>query len=281
MARTIAEIQAEIIAAKEARTELAVLSSSSRTAIWRLWIYITAVAIWTLENLFGLHKAEVTDIINNMKAHSAKWYANIAKAYQHGQILPPDTDKYDNTGLTEQEIAEKKIVAYAAVVEAERGLRIKVAKDNGTDLVALDPDEERPQFEEYMDRVKDAGVKLLITSTSADSLKLDIAIYYDPLVLDSEGRRLDGSDNEPVQKAVRNYLRNLPFNGIFVLAYLVDVLQQVPGVVVPHILSASARYGVLPYTSFNVEYQPDAGYLRLLAPNDDLNLSWYPKSPVT
>lgn len=280
MARTIAEIQAEIIAAKEAQADLAGLTSNSRTAVWRLWIYITAVAFWTLETLFDLHRQEVIDYINNMKPGSAKWYANIAQAYQHGQVLPPDTDKYNNTGLTEDEIEERKIVAYAAVVEAERGLRIKVAKDNGTDLEPLDEVDELPPFMEYMARVKYAGIRLLITSNEPDSLTLNLAIYYDPLVLDSEGSRLDGSDNEPVQKAVRNYLRNLPFNGVFVLAYLVDVLQQVPGVVVPHILSASARYGALPYTSFNVEYQPDAGYLRLIDAGD-LVLSFFPKSPVT
>lgn len=279
MARTIADIQAEIIAAKEARPELAELNSSSRTATWRLWLYITAVCIWTLEVMFDLHKVEVANYINNMKPHSPLWYANLAKAYQHGQVLPPDTDMYDNTGLTDEEIQERKIVAYAAVVKAERGLRIKLAKVVGSDLGKLDAVTEMPSIRNYLGRTGDAGVKLLITSDDPDSLKLSLAIYYDPLVLDNEGARLDGSNNEPVQAAIRNYLRNLPFDGIFVLAYLVDVLQQVPGVTVPHILSASARYGVLTYTSFNVEYQPDAGYLRLLDPAD-LVLSFIPKSPV-
>ncbi len=278
MARTIQGIQNEIIVAKESRPELATLNSGSRTAIWRLWTYITAVAIWTLENLFDLHKAEVTGIIDNLKPHSLRWYANIARAYLHGVALPPDTDQYDTTGMSDEDMEAAKIVDYAAVVEAERGLRIKVATDNGTDLEALN-EEQLEGFEEYMRRVKDAGVKLLITSGPPDSLVLALQVYYDPLVLNSEGQRLDGSDNEPVQKAVRNYLRNLPFNGIFVLAYLVDVLQQVPGVVVPHILSASARYGTLPYTPFGVEYQPDSGYLRLLD-NADLTLTWIPKSPV-
>jgi hypothetical protein len=170
-------------------------------------------------------------------------------------------------------------VAYAAVVEAERGLRIKVAKDNGTDLERLHPTEEMPAFTAYMNRVKDAGVKLLITSTAADELKLSLEVYYDPLILDSTGSRLDGSDNKPVQKAVRNYLRNLPFNGIFVLAYLVDVLQQVPGVVVPHVLAANARFASLPFTSFGVQYQPDSGYLRLIN-EGDLTITWIAKEPI-
>lgn len=279
MARTIAEIQAEIIAAKEGTPILqAGLTSNSRTAKWRLWTYVQAAAIWTLETLYDLHFKEVIDYISNMKPGSTKWVANMAKSYQHGHALPPDTDKYDNTGLTEDEINEAKVVDYAAVIEAERGLRIKVARDNGTDLVKL-TDEQLEGVIVFLGRVLYAGVKRLVTSDDPDSLKLSLAIYYDPLVLDSEGTRLDGSDNEPVQKAVKNYLRNLDFDGVFVLAYLVDALQKVPGVVVPHVLSAAAQYGLLPYTSFSVEYQPDAGYLRIITPTD-LTLSFIPKNPV-
>lgn len=278
MARTIADIQAEIIAAKEARPELAALNSTSRTAIWRLWTYITAVAIWTLENLFDLHRQEVTSIIDNLKPHTLRWYANMARAYLHGIALPPDSDKYDTTALTAEQLQAASIVSYAAVVEAERGLRIKVATFSGTDLQPLST-EQMEGFTEYMSRVKDAGVKLLLTTALPDGLRLAMELYYDPLVLDSEGRRLDGSNNTPVQQAIAEYLRKLPFNGIFVLAYLIDVLQQVPGVVVPHVLAASAQYGLLPYSPFSVQYQPDSGYLRLLQPTD-LTINWIPKSAI-
>lgn len=278
MARSITEIHEALIAEKNARTELAALTSTSRVAVWRLWLYVVAVAMWAHENLFDLHKAEVLDIISRLKPHTLKWYAEKARAYQHGYNLPPDTDVYDNTGLTAEQVADSLVVDYAAVVNTDSGLRIKLATNNGTDLVALSAGQ-LAGVVEYMKRIKDAGVRLSITSSEADSLKLSLQIFYNPLVLNETGARLDGGGAFTVQNAVKRYLTELPFNGQFVLAYLIDRLQQVDGVVVPHVLSASARYGALPFVGFSVEYQPDAGYVRF-AEETDLTIVWTPKSPV-
>jgi hypothetical protein len=278
MARTIAEIQADIIAAKNNNSTLAALDSSSSTAIWRLWTYITAVAIWALEKLFDQHMADVQDTLSRLKPHSLRWYAEKAKAFRYGQALLPESDNYSNEGLTEQQIRASQIVKYAAVVEQEQGLRIKVATMGAADLQPLSA-AQMAAFAEYMQRVKDAGVRLLITTAVADGLKLGLTIYYNPLVLNAQGERIDGGGNTPVKDAIEAYLRSLPFNGVFVLAYLTDVLQQVEGVVVPHITYAAARYGSLPYTGFSVEYQPDSGYLRFEQPAD-LTISYVPKSPL-
>lgn len=278
MARTITQIHEELIAAKNAQTQLAGLTSTSATALWRLWLYVVAVGMYTHEVLFDAHKAEVLDIISRMKPHSLKWYATKAVAYMHGYDLVSDADFYDTTGLTEQEISDAMIVDYAAVVEVDNGLRVKVATDNGTDLVPLSS-VQFDGFVEYMTRIKDAGVKLLITTQVADELKLNIELYYNPLIMDSTGARLDGGGATTVQDAIKNYLKRLPFNGVFVLAYLVDELQQVDGVVIPHIVQAQARYGSLAFSAFAVQYQPDSGYLRF-ATDADLTITWIAKTPV-
>ena len=59
MARTIAEIQGEMIAQKEVTPELDGLTSNSSTAIWRLLFYICAVAIKVVEDLFEVHDAQI------------------------------------------------------------------------------------------------------------------------------------------------------------------------------------------------------------------------------
>ena len=235
--------------------------------------------MWALENLFDLHKNEVTTLINEKVPHSLRWYANKAKDYQHGSELVHEEDYYDNSGLSEDEVAKKKIIAYSAIIEQEKGLRLKVARIVDGDLDALLPVQLKG-FEEYMNRIKDAGVNpLIIESRPADSLKLTLNIYYNPLVLDNTGARLDGTDPAPVGKKIREYLKNLPFNGTMVLAYLVDALQQVDGVVIPHIEQAQARYGEIAYKAFDVKYNPDAGYLRIL--NDaDLQITYTPQSAI-
>ena len=63
MARSIQDIQQEIYQSKENEPALNELNSTSKTAIWRLMIYIVSVAIWTLEKIFDLHKKEVDEML--------------------------------------------------------------------------------------------------------------------------------------------------------------------------------------------------------------------------
>lgn len=244
----------------------------SAASIESIIFYAIAFCVWLHEKIFDLHKQEITEYIGNMKPHSLQWYAVTGLAFQFGHTLPPDTDVYDNTGLTDEQVKASKVVNHIAVVEQERGVRIKVATDNGHDLGSLS-DEQLTSFIAYMRRVKDAGVKIVNTTAVADSLKLELFIKYDPLVLNSEGRRIDGNGAAPVQDAVKNYLKNLPFNGKLELSDLVDELRKVDGVKAPYITAASARYGALPFTSFPGQaYTPDAGYLRIYDEINDLKI---------
>lgn len=278
MARKIEDILNEIIAAKNAQPALTALTSSSATAIWRLWAYVQAVCIWSLEQLFDEHRSGVNYLIAQEKPHTLKWYATMSLRFQFGFSLAQDETYFNNGAATEAQIAASKVVKYAAVSEVPKGLRIKVAGESGGDLTALG-NAELAAFSAYMGRIKDAGVRLYIGTAAPDSLKQTLKIYYDPLILDNAGQRLDGTNNTPVQDAVAAYLKNLPFNGLFVHSKYIDALQQVEGVVIPEIVSSEARYGVLPYTPIVTEYLPDAGYLRIINPAD-LTLQFVPHAPI-
>jgi hypothetical protein len=282
MARSISQIQQIMLDAIAADEVLApVATSTSKVAIFRLFTRIVASCIWTIEVLFDTLKQELNDLLATLKPHTLRWYARKAEAFQYGSSLPIDSDVYDNSLLTEDQINDSLIIKYVAVTESlvngKIVLRIKVATESD-DLEPLTT----PQldaFTEYISRVKDAGVRVLIESNVADQLKMKIRIYYDPLILNSNGQRIDGSDLTPVQTAVDTYLKNLPFNGTFVLAYLTDALQKVDGVVIPHIVEASAKYGALAFTSIDVKYEPDAGYLRFVD-DSDLTLEFVPQSQL-
>ncbi len=132
MARSIGEIQAAIIAAKESNPVLGTtLTSTSQAAIWKLWTYVVAVCQWTLENLFDLHKDEVTGIIATQKPHSLQWYVTMAKAFQYGVLLPPDRDTYETVPPADPAVL---IVSNAAAVELTNLVRIKAAKTTGGSL---------------------------------------------------------------------------------------------------------------------------------------------------
>ena len=263
MARTIKEIQAEIITAKEAQAGLSALNSSSTTAIWRLWTYIVAVAIFTLETIFDIHKAEVLDLIANSKPHTLRWYRQKALDFQYGSDLVYGQDYYDNSALTEDEVNAQKIVSEAAATEIDSFLRVKVMRELSGELEPVTNDQ-YSTIEYYFSEIKDAGVKLEIVSQNADKLLIEMDIYYNPLVLNSSGGRIDGASSEPVQDAIKSYLRNLNFDGEFVLAYLVDYVQKVDGVDIPHVVSCqAAKYDNPAFTNVTVKYNPFSGVLRI------------------
>jgi hypothetical protein len=275
MARTIAQIQASIIAAKTADVTLSGLTSTSQSAIWLLWTWVVATTQWTLEHLFDAHKNEVAAIIATQKPHTLQWYVAKAKAFQKGVLLPPDTDVYDVAPPTDPDLL---IIAYAAAVELTGMVRIKAAKQSGGVLTQLGAD--LPAFKAYMGRIKDAGVRLQITSDDPDILQLSLGVYYDPLILDSSGARLDGTSSTPVKDAVKAFLENLPFNGLFVLNYLIAALQAVEGVRIGHVSTAQAKYGSLPFAAIPVEYLPDAGYMVLDETYFDANVTYTAHSPI-
>lgn len=276
MARTIAAIQAQIIAEKTANATLnAQLTSSSNVAIWKLWAYVTAVAIWTLETLFDSHKAEVAALIAAQKPHTPQWYVGMAKKFQLGDTLPDGSDVYSPVSTDDTVL----IVKQAAAVELYNLLRIKVAKNPGGTLEPLSAPE-LAAFTAYMQRVKDAGVRLQLTSGNPDDLQLAIDVYYDPLVLDATGARLDGTASTPVKDAINEYLQNMPFNGLFVLNKLIAAISVTEGVVIPHILDARANYGATPYVTIDVEYVPDAGYMVLNDSFFDSNVTYIPHTPI-
>lgn len=269
---------------------LAMFNNTSRVAIWRILFYTVAFCVWSLENIVAAFKNVTEQNLRELKPHSVKWYINMALAYQHGFNLMPESDKYDNSGIGDGVIAAAKKIKYAAVQEqinqfGRVSLRMKLAGTIGNDLKQLEHDE-LAGVRAYFARVKDAGVALNVTSDVADELRMKWDIYYDPLILNNQGQRLDGTDSEPVQKAIRAFLQQITFNGVYVPTYHIDAVQTVPGVVYPIIREAAAKYGNLPFTSLSNEYQPDAGYLRFenslhfSDPNAALQINFIPRQAL-
>ena len=238
---------------------------------------IFAFFLFTLQVLFDAHRDEIVGIIKNTKPHKVPWYATMARLYRHGYNLVTDEDYYSDAGLTAAQITASQVVAYAAATEIAKGIRIKVAGIASGDLAPLGTTQLNG-LKTYMGRVKDGGVRLYITSSVGDSLRLNLAVYYDALILDNAGARLDGTASTPVSDAINAFLKSQPFDGLFVLAHLEDALQAVDGVVIPEIITAEARYGALPYQAVPVEYLPDGGYMRITT--GDLTITYIPHEPV-
>jgi hypothetical protein len=216
-------------------------------------------------------------IIAADKPHTLAWYVNKALAFQKGIALPDGSDVYAVVPPVDPTV---QIVAYAAAVEFDTYIRMKLAKVVADDLAPL-TDAELGEFGVYMNRVKDAGVRFDYTSDTADDLRTHLVIYYDPLVLDSTGARIDGTSPTPVKDFIKQWLKVQPFNGLFVLNNMLEAITNgVEGVLICRDFLTQARYAATPFTTVTHEYLPDSGYLRL----DELDFTTYnsyvPHEPI-
>lgn len=239
MARSIQDIQADIIQRKEQEPALAVLTSTSVTAIWRLWTYIVAVAIWTLETLFDYHRTDMQKLYNTRHPHTLGWYTDRALAFLLGVPLQPFSIEFDTANMTDEQIAQSKIVTYAAAVRSRYSnervyLQLKVAKGT-SELLPLDS-VELQAFTAYMNAIQDAGVDLICTSKDADRIVMSWRIFYNPQLIDSNGVGVGGTGID-VRQSIIDYLKNLTFNGIYVPTFHIDAIQRITGVQVPVIES--------------------------------------------
>lgn len=228
----------------------------SKVSLESILFYVVAVSVWTLEKLFDRHKQEVTELIDELKPHSLRWYANKAKAFQFGKSLIPDTDQYDNTGLTDEQIREQQVVKYSAVTEKAAIVYVKVATGSEGARTQLSPEQEAA-LTAYFKEVKDAGVKLQIVNLPADEFDVDIDVYYDPQVFDENLNKLDGT-GKLVHDTIASFVENLPFNGEYRNSALINALTELSGVILVELKKATANGQPV-----NAKCVPESGYFRV------------------
>jgi len=234
MTPTINDIKGQILSKKAEYESLNGLDSTSKVAVYNLWAYIVASVIWVLYQFHDLYTQETDAKIKAQKVYSLLWFRDKALDYRHGHPLVKEGYNlvYDDTGYTDEEIEDAKVVKRAAVIELEVTNRtilfVKCATEIDGDLAKL-TDPQKQGVVDYFKRIKPAGTKLEVFSDTADDLKLTIDFFYDPLVLTETGARIDGTNNTPVQNAIRDYLKNLRFNGEFSVSELEDILQALSG----------------------------------------------------
>ena len=273
MVRTVEQIKQVIldkITGTPALEELA--TTFSKVGIWVLFIDVVSYGIWVVENLFDNHRKDIDAELLKKNPHSVSFYKQKALDFQYGYNLVDGTDKYNNTGVSDDLILASKIIAYAAVTESEsirnNKLLLKIAtSQNGilqpisnTALVA---------FKAYINRIKDAGTGINIVNYLPDRLYITANIYYNPLLLDPSGNSIKNG-GKPVEDALNAFLKEVGFNGEIILMKMVDKLQNTEGVDIPDLLAVQTSwidtalndYGNA--TPVNVRVVPKSGYFTIV-----------------
>jgi hypothetical protein len=211
--RTQEQIEQEIIAAKNSYTELSGLNSVSQTAIWRLWIRLTAFVHYTLEKLFDVFSQEIDNRIAQNRAGTLAWYARKAREFQIG-------DSLNTLGEYNVVNAAKCIITRCSVHEVTGGISIKIAKSEPpTPLNAS----ELQSFTQYVNKIKFAGVGVNIINLAAEFVIVNIEILYS-FVGEEDARN-------KVKQAIQEYLDSISFDGEFVTNDMITICRSKQGII--------------------------------------------------
>ena len=200
----------------------------SAVSIESLLFYAQAFGLMVLEKIVGDSIAKLEEHFNRLRPHTLNWYAGKIKAFQMGDTLPTDTDMYP-------EIKEDA----------------QVDKDGKPTRLS---DDDVKKVSAYVSKIKDAGVRVLLSSGDADKFNVSLLIHYDPL------KRLEAKD---IKKVVSEYLESMPFDGIYSNMALIDAIQKVDGVRVAEVLTSEAKYGGNITKSIDSVYVPTSGYMQI------------------
>ena len=228
--RTTEEIKKEItdavLADETLRTAFGLSSNEewdnqvSAVSILNLLIYIMAMAAHTVEWLYNQFCEEVEERIAAALPGTVSWYWNKVMQFQYG-------DELNENGTYDVVDESKRIITHCAVLEVDNGILIKVNKGDNT-YEALTPTE-LAALQNYVDLIKFAGTYAVCYSYDPDEVAIELNIWRNPMVLDSNMNRI--SDGESViENAVLEYLNGIVYGGVFNKTKLLDAIQSVDGV---------------------------------------------------
>ena len=233
-----------------------------------------AFIVFVLESFFDVKEAEIDTKLLNQKSGRLSWYRFMSLQFQYGFDLLTDSDQFNNDVATAEQIATSKIIKYAAVTEADRAgtIVVKVAGETNDELAPITAAQEIA-FKAYVNEFKYAGTRISVINFLADLLFLNLTIEIDPLLLNLNGVSiLEG--NKPVEIALKEFLKELPFNGQLTLQSLVDKLQKVKGVKIATVVNANTSWldpAVGDYGAqqpITIKRIPESGYFKVANFND-------------
>lgn len=231
----------------------------SAVSIESMLFYAQAFGMMVLEKLTKDRFADLEERFARLRPHTLSWYAEQIKAFQLDHTLPADSGEY---AVIDE---ASKIVRYCSITERNGILQAKIAgkTDNKPSRISA---ENLAKVEAYVSRIKDAGVRVLLSSGEADKFTCNLLIHYDPL---------KSVTKEIIEKAISEYLESMPFDGVYSNMALIDAVQRIDGVRVAEVRSSEATYGTNTATTIVSTYVPNAGYMALDADNSLIQLIPY------
>lgn len=244
MARSIQVIAQSMLEAKAADTNLSGLTSTSQTAIWRLWIFIVAACINIFEQLQDSFKIDLENISLGSIAGTPQWVRQKTFEFQYSATVPQVVSIVDNVLQYPLIDDTLKVVTRCSVLTGvSNTVSVKVAKaTSSTDPtpVKLSAIEESA-LAAYWGVIGFAGINYNIINKDADLIGITAEVYYD-----GQYASIISSN---VISALDNYLASIPFDGYVSVLGIEDAIQAVLGVSDVKITEASGRASTTSFAS--------------------------------
>lgn len=187
---------------------------------------IIAACVWVIESLIDRHKEEVNAMADSAIVASVRWYYEQALMFQKGdELIYNSITKGFGYAVKDP---KKRIVKYCAIRDDGNRILVLASQDDNGKPKKLSEDD-LSLFSEYMNRIKIAGVVLSVKSFDADIIRVNATVKVDPLLIQSNGQKLGGSDY-PVVDSIDNYLRTIIYGGTININSLTVAILAVPGV---------------------------------------------------
>ena len=220
MARTIDNIQQQIIDAKNATADLSGLTSDSRRANWYLWTRLVATIIAFFEQMLDVFKSEIETIVSVGAPSTPQWIQDRVFKFQYDAINPQILEIIDLVPQYPSINTDLQIVTRCSVkTNFSNNVNVKVAK--GTTPEPLDVSE-LSALQRYLTIIGVAGINYQAQSLYSDKLMVNASIYYNG--------QYSAIISDNVQLAITNYLSNIPFDGQVIISDLEGAIKAVAGV---------------------------------------------------
>ena len=221
MARTISNIQQQILTEKNNQPALSGLTSTSQVSIYNLWSFVTATSINFFEMLWDSFQAQLETTIINAPIGTDSWLRNQTLQFQYDATTPQIvtlttafTPTYPVVDTTKQIITQASVKTLPS-----RIINVKVAKSNPPVALAS---QELSSLQGFLDTIGFAGTQINAKSYNSDKVMVGATIYYNG--------QYAATITATTQTAINNYLYSLPFDGKIKLSALEDAIQAIPGV---------------------------------------------------
>jgi len=262
MAQKVNDIYSNIIQINNSYPELAdiVNTNTSDMSLLQTIYYIIATQLGVEQQYFDAFMVDLQTIAKNAPVGSAAWWQDkVLNMFQYS--TDPDYGvvrveaPYFIPQYTTVDTA-LNIVKYCSIYQndANRQVTIKVAKeDNGPVQLA---EEELLALKSFVNALQSAGLLISTVSFPADSIKLNIEIYYNAQYIES-------TVLANVKTAISEYLLNLSFDGSIYNSKLEDVIQAIEGVTDVYLIESQGKTYNGGYIEYKRKYNSQAGYCNL------------------